>query len=344
MMLLTNRTAATRRDIASMTLRCGPSAAALGYPLALVLLHQSGRQFVQATDATSTLLAGFAVCVTVVLVYIVPVLSFAVILRSGGDIRARRLAHLAFAAPPLFTVIGVVFFFLGIPNGDYVVWTVAWLGVLAYAASASPAEAAPAPPATWVRTAHGITGATILVIFLVWHLANHALAMFSPDANNATMLLLRTWYRSGFVQPILLALFLWQLATGARLLWAKIAHAGDVYSSIQTATAGYLLVYIPSHLIAIFILGRWFLGVDTTFEWASGAPSGLLLDAWNVRLIPHYSLAVLFVVGHLAMGLRAILVSHGVRVALADRTSWTICSIGLALSLVIAVAQLRVGA
>jgi hypothetical protein len=183
MMLLTNRTAATRRYIASMILRCGPSAAALGYPLALVLLHQSGRQFVQATDATGTLLAGFAVCITVTLVYSVPVLSFVIILQSAGQIRMRRLAHLAFSAPPLFTVIGVVFFFLGIPNGDYVVWAVAWLGVLAYAASASPEETAPAPPATWVRTAHGVTGATILAIYLVWHLANHALAMFSPDAN-----------------------------------------------------------------------------------------------------------------------------------------------------------------
>jgi hypothetical protein len=344
MMRLANRTAAMRRDIVSLILRYGPSTAALGYPLALVLLYQSGRQFVQATDATGTLLAGFAVCITVALVYGVPVLSFVVILQSGGQIRTRRLAHLAFAAPPLFTVIGVVFFFLGIQTGDYVVWAVVWLGVLAYAASAAPQETAPAPPAAWVSRAHGVTGATILVIFLVWHLANHALAMLSPDANKATMLLLRTWYRSGLVQPVLLALFIWQLATGLRLLWAKIAQAGNVYSSIQTATAGYLLFYIPSHLIAVFILGRWFLGVDTTFEWASGAPSGLLLDTWNVRLIPHYSLAVLFVIGHLAMGLRAVLVGHGVHVALADRVSWIISSIGLALSIVIVVAQIRVGA
>src|SRR3982074_1776600 len=112
MMLLTNRMAATRRYIASMILRCGPSSAALGYPLALVLLHQSGRQFVQATDATGTLLAGFAVCITVALVYSVPVLSFVVILQSGGQVRMRRLAHLAFAAPPPLTAIGVVFFFL----------------------------------------------------------------------------------------------------------------------------------------------------------------------------------------------------------------------------------------
>ena len=44
--------------------------------------------------------------------------------------------------------------------------------------------------------------------------------------------------------------------------------------------------------------------VDTTFAWASGELMVLLLDPWNVRLTPHYSLAVLFVISHLAMGLR----------------------------------------
>jgi hypothetical protein len=60
-----------------------------------------------------------------------------------------------------------------------------------------------------------------------------------------------------------------------------------------------------------------------------------------VRLIAHYSFAVLFVIGHLAMGLRAVLLGHGVRVAVADRAAWIICLIGLAASGVIAVAQLR---
>jgi hypothetical protein len=342
MMVSAIRTIATRRNVANAILRYGPSATALIYPLVLFVLHQSERQFAEATDATGRLLAGFALCVAAALVYGVPILSFAVILQSAGQIR--RLAHLAFATPPLFTVIGVVCFLLGIPNGDYVIWAVAWFAVLAYAAFASPAETAPTPPATWIRTAHGLTGAAIVVIFLVWHLANHTLAIWRLDSHKEMMVLLRTWYRAGLVQPVVVVLFVCQLATGSRLLWAKIPQAGDVYSSIQTATAGYLLVYIPSHLIAVFVLGRWFLGVDTTFEWASGAPSGLLLDAWNVRLIPHYSLAVLFVIGHLAMGLRAVLLGHGVRAALADRSTWIICSVGLAVSLVITVAQLRVGA
>jgi hypothetical protein len=142
------------------------------------------------------------------------------------------------------------------------------------------------------------------------------------------------------VQPALIALFAWQLATGLRLLWVKSARRGDIYSSIQTASASYLRVYIPSHLIAVFVLGRWWLGIDTTFAWASGAPNGLLLDAWNVRLIPHYSFAVLFLIGHLAMGVRAVLLGHGVSVAAANRAAWTICLVGFAASGVIATAQL----
>src|SRR5205807_5445614 len=138
------------------------------------------------------------------------------------------------------------------------------------------------------------------------------------------------------------ALFAWQLLSGLRLLWAKLPSAGDIYSSIQTATAAYLAVYIPSHLVAVFILGRWFLAVDTTFAWASGAPTGLLLDPWNVRLIPHYSLAVLFLICHLAMGLRTILLAHRAKVGLANGLAWTVCALGLVLSVVIIIAQLSV--
>lgn len=339
---LTVRTTATRPDLANMVLRYGPAAAALVYPLALVALHLSGQHFVRATGIAGRLLAGLAICFAAALVCSVPAFSFTTISLCARP-RERSQAHLAFAAPPLFTLTGVVFFFLGVPNGDYVVWAVGWLAVLCFSASSARVETVPAEPANWLRNAHGITGAIIVVIFLVWHLGNHVLAIWSLDTNERAMELLRAWYRADLVQPVLIGLLGWQLLAGVRLLWAKMARAGDIYSSVQTATAAYLLVYIPSHLVAVFILGRWFLGVDTTFAWASGAPSGLLLDAWNVRLIPHYSLAVLFAISHFAIGLRAVLLGRGVGVAVSNRVAWILCSIGLAVSCVIAIAQLRVG-
>ena len=78
-------------------------------------------------------------------------------------------------------------------------------------------------------------------------------------------------------------------------------------------------------------------------EFEFSVHTGLLLDAWNVRLIPHYSLAVLFVIGHLAVGSRAVLLGHGVVAAVADRAAWIICSTGLALAIIITIDQLSVG-
>jgi succinate dehydrogenase/fumarate reductase cytochrome b subunit len=339
----------TPRDVGNVApqgnwfLRLAPSLAALFYPLALAALHQCGLQLAQAPEISNKVTAGILLSFAVALVYSVPALSLVAILKAGDDIRTRRLAHLAFAAPPLFVFIGVLFYMLNIPNGDYVLWGIAWLGIIAFAALAPTTTVPTSPAAAWIRIAHGLSAAAIIVIFLAWHLANHITAAFSMDVNKQMMDVLRTWYRSSFVQPVLVALFVFQLLSGLRLLWAKTAHKADIYSSIQTATGGYLAVYIVSHLFAVFVFGRIFQGIDTTFPWASGAPTGLLLDSWNVRLIPHYSLAVLFVVSHSAMGLRTVLLAHGVHDVSANRLTWITCGFGLAVSLVITFGQLSVG-
>jgi hypothetical protein len=71
--------------------------------------------------------------------------------------------------------------------------------------------------------------------------------------------------------------------TKKKLTLDKLAELASNVSTVKLA-----LQFITSHLIAVFILGRMFLDVDTTFAWASGAPTGLLHGPWNVRLIPHY--------------------------------------------------------
>ena len=318
-----------------------PAIAALLYPLALAGLHRSGTYFVKSTLAGERAAAGALMAMAAMLVYSVPIIAF---LAIGGarDLRARQIAHLAFAAPPLFVVIGVFFYMLNMPQADYVTWAILWIAVLAVAATSSGQAREISPPTPWLTTAHGFSAAAIIAIFLAWHLFNHMTAIWSLDLNKKVMDTLRGWYRSDLVQPMLIALIVFQLLSGIRLLLSKISLPDGIYASIQTATAAYLLVFITSHVIAVFILGRMFLGVDTTFAWASGAPTGLLLDPWNVRLIPHYSLAVLFLICHLAMGLRAILLAHGAKVGQANRLAWTGCALGLVLSVVIIVAQLSV--
>jgi len=106
----------------------------------------------------------------------------------------------------------------------------------------------------------------------------------------------------------------------------------------------FLAAFIVSHLNAVFILGRAVTKVDTTFLWASGAPVGLLPDAWNVRLIPHYSLGVWFVITHMGLGLRGVLLAHKVSTAVANFVAWSVGGLGAAFALTITVAQLSVHA
>ena len=64
-------------------------------------------------------------------------------------------------------------------------------------------------------------------------------------------------------------------------------------------------------MTAALVMARVKFGIDTTWDWASGAPVGLLGDAWSVRLIPHYLLAAAAVATHAACGLRIVLLAHG---------------------------------
>ena len=67
------------------------------------------------------------------------------------------------------------------------------------------------------------------------------------------------------------------------------------------------------------VFARTYLGIDTGWSFATGAPTGLVKDPWNIRLVPHYWLGVFFVLTHLAAGVRVVIMAHGVSKAFADR-------------------------
>jgi len=330
-----------------------PPAAALFYPQALRALYESGKLLHRATGPTEVV-AWLAIVVSVALIYSVPGagIGIAYLLgrlerTSSAELLVRRIAHLAVASPSLFVLIGVVFYLLHSAKGDSVFWWILWLTVLAVAAwsmrrkgTEAPASSAPNPIP--LRVAHGTSALLIVIIFLAWHLLNHASAAFSHDFNQAMMNSLRKWYRSELVQPVLVTLVLFQVVSGVTLFWRATHTPSDLYRTLQTSAGAFLTAFIVSHLNAVFILGREVTKVDTTFLWASGAPVGLLPDAWNVRLIPHYSLGVFFVVTHMGLGLRRVLLFHGVSLAAAGRVAWAAGAVGAALAVTITVAQLGV--
>src|SRR3546814_6394604 len=89
-----------------------------------------------------------------------------------------------------------------------------------------------------------------------------------------------------------------------------------------------------------------FLGIPTDCYFAIGAPTGLIYDAWNIRLLPHYALGVFFVLSHIASGLRVVLMAHGVDRRNVDRL-WMICvamSIVAAAAIIAGMCGVRIGA
>jgi hypothetical protein len=328
----------------------------LFYPHAVRLLYESGKLLHRA-DRPGGAVTWLAIVLSVALVYSVPAVGIRVAYllgrhesTSSSELLARRLAHLAVASPSLFVLIGVVFYLLHAPTGDSVFWWILWLAPLAATAWAmrrrdteAPASRAPSVlTPTPLRVAHGISALLIVLIFLAWHLLNHASAIYSHEFNRAMMNALRKWYRSEVVQPLLVALMLFQVVSGMTLFWRATAARSDLYRTLQTCTGAFLAAFIVSHLNAVFILARAVTKVDTTFLWASGAPVGLLPDPWNVRLIPHYSLGVWFVIVHMGFGLRGVLLAHRVSPAVADRVAWGLGALGVVVALTITVAQLSV--
>jgi hypothetical protein len=81
----------------------------------------------------------------------------------------------------------------------------------------------------------------------------------------------------------------------------------------------YLAFYVLGHMDSVFIFARTYLDIDTDWDFATGAPAGLIKDSWNIRLVPHYWLGAFFVLTHLAAGARVVIMAHGVSSTFADR-------------------------
>ena len=302
------------RDLAALT----PAAAAIAYPFILQGFHaaiSSGQG--RGPLAAVLLLAAFAA----------PALGLALALRSTRlahpspfQVRARLLAFLSVAAPPLFVFIAFLLSILGHPLPELWAWAILWSLAALWVwlgRRAAPPITASAPDAK-LRVAHGVVAA-VLVIYIAFHLADHLFGLIGPEAHAAVMKLGRKVYRAPTIEPVLVALLLFQVALGGWLALRWSARPIDRPRAFQVASGVYLWVFILTHMNSALISARTLHKIDTGWAWASGAPTGLILDAWNIRLVPHYALGVFFVLGHLASGLRGVLIAHGLSSPVADR-------------------------
>jgi len=297
------------------------------YPFALRAFHHAylGRGWSPATWldlGAAYAVPAFALWVSAVLGTVSPL--------SARALMARRTALLVVATPPAFTLLGVVLYLARIEGNDIPVWIVTWaviaVALLLVFLVTDPAAAAPLRGETpariaVLRHAHGWGAALIIAVFLAGHLINHLLALAGTETHLAVMKMLREVYRNRWIETGLIILIFLQVVTGLVLWRPRTSGPADSLTTLQTASGAYLAVYLASHINAVFVLARHF-GVETDWAWATGAPAGVLADAWNIRLLPHYSLAVFFVITHLACGLRVILQAHLVAQSRGEKITW----------------------
>ncbi|WP_296952993.1 hypothetical protein [uncultured Massilia sp.] len=284
---------------------------------------------------------------------VLPLLALALAVRLGREPRpsaaqllARRVALLAVGVPPLFTLAGVVFMLLGHPAWD-LPFTLALWGALALAVALAPRSAPPVAPAAagngrW-RVAHGIA-AVVAVLYLCAHLANHMVGWIGPDAHAAVMKVLRTAYRSRAGEPLLIGAFGFLIVSGALMAWRLTGRASDAVRTFQVAGGVFLVFAVVSHVNAVLYLARVVLRIDSDWGFGVGAPNGLLKDAWNIRLLPYYLLAVFFAIAHAFCGLRGILLAHGKGRRLGDRVlaGGTVFAATVAILITMAMCGLRI--
>jgi hypothetical protein len=303
-----------------------PPLAALIYPFALKGFNASVTR-IGASGAgafswlTAALYLGLAFAVPLVAVLAAMSLS-SIVAPTAAQLRAKRVALLAVAAPTLFTFGGVILYMLHDPVPDIWLWVGCWAIALAMllrsdqeASGRVVARAVPVP----LRVAHGVSALALVGIFLLLHIANHLVFPAGPGTYEAVMKLFRHVYRAEILQPLIVALFLFQIGSGLFFVWRETAAPSDRFRTFQIASGVYLAFYVLGHMNSVFIYARTYLGIDTGWGFATGAPTGLVKDPWNIRLLPHYWLGVFFVLAHLTAGARAILIAHGIRKAFADR-------------------------
>jgi hypothetical protein len=302
--------------------------AALIYPAALWAFHLSVNAF--ETDGRSHA-AVAAAAASLALSFVLPGLILLAALRLAGidepsarQLRARKIAFISVAAPTLFVFLGVLLYMAGNPVPDGVMWAAIWAAAMVFVrrgalSKAEPQRAAPVQMRSAVRVTHGISASAITLLFLALHISNHLLGLFGAEAHAVFMKMARHIYRAKAIEPLLVALVLFQAVSGFWLSWKYMGVRTDRFRAFRLASGIYLAFYAVGHMDSVFILARTYLGINTDWAFAPGAPSGLIRDAWNIRLVPHYWLGVFFVLSHKSSGLRSVLLAHGWRKSVADQ-------------------------
>jgi hypothetical protein len=246
---------------------------------------------------------------------------------GAGAMRAQVLALLAFSVPSLLTGVGNVAG-LAHARADLVyIWPALWI-LTAAAVALAPSNPGALDQAgrRKLAMAHAVSACAILAVFLLMHLGNHLVGLWSGAAHIEVMSVVRRVYRNAVVEPVLVALIAFQIVSGVLLLRRRLAGPSDVYSVIQALTGFYVAVYFVGHMIAAF--SARVAGTDPNWNWLTDHDQGLLYHLSGSALLAHYWVGPVALVAHVACGLRVVALEHGVAPTVAGRAAVGLMGLG----------------
>jgi succinate dehydrogenase/fumarate reductase cytochrome b subunit len=274
------------------------------------------------------------------------IVSYLVLLRRLGQgdrfAGTRWITWLAFATPAFYTAERVFFTLFQSPADDRYFWSALWAALVVVAAIGRQQRVMRQPSWTGrLRTIHGIAAALIVVAFLIAHFGNHLVALLGTQTHMVVQDVLRLWYRNYVIEPVIVALFLFQVGSGLTLAYIyRFAH-GDRFRTLHVATGIGIMAFLLAHMTVLLLVARWQLNLDTNWNFAiSDRTGGLLGNANNARQVPYYLFAVMAMVAHLACGLRLVLLGHGWRVVTVNRLAIGIMWVGTVVAAAIMAAML----
>lgn len=326
-----------------------PVIGAMVYPTLLRLFFLSAQA--SQTSGAVVLKGALAACAIALmgLAVAVPALALRALIEmrsEAGSALVRRVLHAAVATPPLYILTSQIVWLLKMDPWLDTIWLVGW-GLIALTLgrrsdSRSEPRASASNYIAPLRVVHGAAALLLLMSFLAMHLANHLVALWTVPAHQAVMKALRIWYRGGWVEPMILALCITMLATGIPLVAHYTRTRSDRFRTLQTAAGAYFVAFLIPHIYAV--LGSRSAHLETDWIFAQGGPRGLLASR-ACDLIPYYLLSVFFLVMHASLGLRVVLLNHGVKNAVAARAFNALTASGgvAALLIVAALLGLQVG-
>ena len=287
----------------------------------------------------------FAVCAVVLmaLATAIPGISLWALTKIRDSAQAsapalRRLLHLTFAVSPLYVFTLQVSAMIGLYQWHTTLWIAAAIiaiTVFSRRTGEKPAHNKPTASITWMRVIHGVTALMLLLGFFLLHLSNHSVAIWSAGLHEEVMKIFRLWYRSDWVESVILGLIGIMLVTGVPMVTRHTRSGGDLFRNLQTTSGVYLSLFLCAHLIAV--LSARMSNIETDWVFATGQ-NGLIKGA--VFLIPYYILSVFMFITHVSLGFRMVLLAHNTSDRSANRIFYSLMGLGIMTTIVVSAALL----